>query len=44
MQKVLNKEHIMDNEKYNSKQLDKIVLAIANNMAGYIGSLNIHNL
>ena len=39
--RVLNKGISWIIEKYNSKQLDKIVLAIANNMAGYIGSLNI---
>ena len=31
----------MDNRKYNSKQLDNIVLSIASNMQGYLGSLNI---
>ena len=39
--RVLNKGISWIIEKYNSKQLDKIVLAIANNMKGYIGSLNI---
>lgn len=39
--RILNKGISWIIEKYNSKKLDEIVLAIAKNMKGYIGSLNI---
>ena len=39
--RVLNKGISWIIEKYNSKQLDNIVLSIASNMEGYLGSLNI---